>query len=98
LCPSDIFREEEDFMEGHVRIEKIKYFYIITLAGKYQRVKPLDIVDVEHRTIFKGVCVCVCACARDNVYLWTFTAMVLIILVPKNRKIFDQLCDCTALQ
>jgi hypothetical protein len=52
-------------MEGHVvRIEKIKYLYTKTLAGKYQRIKPLEIVDVEHRTIFEGVCVCVCVCAR----------------------------------
>jgi hypothetical protein len=53
---SDIFRGEEDLMEGHVvGIEKIKYFYTISLAGKYQRVKPLEIVDVEHRTILAGV-------------------------------------------
>ena len=50
-------------MEGHVaRIEKIKYFYTVTLAGKYQRVKSLDIVDVEHRTLFESVCVCACVC------------------------------------
>jgi hypothetical protein len=56
-------------MEGRVVcIEKIKHLYTIALAGKYQRMKPLAIVDVEHRTIFQGVrvrvCVCVCVCAR----------------------------------
>jgi len=50
-------------MEGHVvHTEKIKYFYTIILAVKYHRVKPLEIIDVEHRTIFEGVCVCVCVC------------------------------------
>ena len=62
---SDIFRYDEDLLEGHVvRIEKIKYFYTLTLAGKYQRVMPLEIVNVELRTIFEGVCLCVCVRAR----------------------------------
>lgn len=52
-------------MEGHVvRIEKIKYLYTKTLTGKHQRIKPLKIADVEHGTIFEGVCVSVCVCAR----------------------------------
>jgi hypothetical protein len=54
-------------LEGHVvRIAKTKYFYTIILAGKYQRVKPLDIVDVEHRTTLKGVCVRARACVRER--------------------------------
>ena len=43
-------------MAGHVvRIEKIKYVYKITLAGKPQRMEPLESVDVEDRTIFEGI-------------------------------------------
>jgi len=57
--------EEEDLMEGHVaRIEKIKYFYTVTSAGKYQILTPLEIVDVEHRIVFEGVFVCACARAH----------------------------------
>ena len=55
-------------MEGHIRIEEIKYFYTTTLAGNYKRVKPLETVDVEHRTVFKDVCVCVCVCARARAH------------------------------
>jgi hypothetical protein len=56
-CPSsDIFRKKEDLLAGRVvRIEKIKYVYKITLAGKPQRMKPLQRVDVEARTIFEGI-------------------------------------------